>query len=686
MIGQTISHYKILEKLGEGGMGVVYRAEDTKLKREVAIKFLPRHIAAEAEKRERFKIEAQAAAALNHPNIATIHAIEEVDDDMFIVMEYIDGHELKEQVAGGKLQVENAFDIAIQVAEGLKAAHDKGTIHRDIKSSNLMITNEGQVKIMDFGLAKILGGIQVTKIGTTLGTIAYMSPEQAQGKEVDLRTDIWSFGVVLYEMLTGEMPFKGDYEQAVIYSILNEEQQPISGLSSGVQKALEAIIQKMLCKDLDKRYQQVEDVLLDLTALHRQEISTGPPATPMPRVKSTIAVLPFNNISCDLNQGYFADGVTEDIITALSKNRWLLVIARYSSFAFKDRSMDVRHIAAELGADYVVEGSVRKSGNRIRISAQLIDAVSGSHLWAERYDRDLEDIFAVQNEITETIAARIEPEIGAVERQRAERKPTKSLDAWDFYHLGLSYMYKFTKEGNAEARRLFRSAIELDPKFAEVYAQLAYCQVINMVYFDAEPTAEILDDALRAAKTAVALDDRNALAHFTLGRVHLARCEYELSIAELETAIELNPCLAVAHCGLGDALAYTGRLEDSISHFDEAIRLSPHDPYRWGFLSYGSLAYLFLRQHEKAAEWARNAIRVPNSHYWANAHLVAALGHLNRPDEARTALEELLHRKPEFSCEFAKKHLFYIRSSAQLEHYLDGLRKVGVSEETLDDH
>jgi TolB-like protein len=401
---------------------------------------------------------------------------------------------------------------------------------------------------------------------------------------------------------------------------------------------------------------------------------------PTPTDKPSVAVLPLTNLSGDPEQEYFADGITEDIITALSRNRWLSVVARNSTYAYKGRSVDVRHIASELGVDYVVEGSVRKAGDRVRIAAQLIDAASGNHIWAERYDRDLDDMFAVQDEITDTVAGSIEPELGAAESQRARRKATESLDAWDCYHLGLSHMYKFNETGNAEAQRLFRKALEIDPDFGAAHARLAYAMVISTVYFDADPTATFLDDALHVAQRAAALDDQNALAHFAVGRAHLVRREYNRAVAEFETAVELNPALAQAHCGLGDALAYAGRLEESISRFEEAVRLSPHDPYRWGFLMYGSLAHLFLKHHETAAEWAEKAVQVPNSHYWANAALVAALGHLDRRDETRAAVAELRRRKPEFTCRFAKDHLFYLTSPAQVDHYLEGLRKAGVPE------
>jgi TolB-like protein len=394
--------------------------------------------------------------------------------------------------------------------------------------------------------------------------------------------------------------------------------------------------------------------------------------------KPSIAVLPFTNMSEDPEQEYFSDGITEDIITALSCFRLFSVIARSSTFIYKNQAVDVRQVAEELRARYVVGGSIRKAGNRVRITAQLIDATSGNHIWAERYDRHLEDIFAVQDEIVETIAGRLGSEVDTFERHQAERKPTRNLDAWGFYHLGLSQFYKFSKDGNSEAQRLFRRAIELDPKFAPAYSRLANSIVLSMVYFDAESTPEILDDALATARTAVDIDDKDAWAHFALGRVHLARCEYDLCIAECDISIKLNPYLAQAHCALGDSLAYMDRFGESISRFEEAIRLTPHDPWRWGFLSYRSMAHLFMKQHEAAAEWANKAILVPNCHYSANAHLVAALGHMGRVDDMRAAVEELLRKKPEFSCNLARKNLFYIKSSAQMEHYLDGLHKAGL--------
>ncbi|NJN40183.1 MAG: tetratricopeptide repeat protein [Gammaproteobacteria bacterium] len=415
-------------------------------------------------------------------------------------------------------------------------------------------------------------------------------------------------------------------------------------------------------------------------AVRSKEEAAGAASSPAVESKPRVAVLPFDNMSGVRDDEYLADGITEDVITALSKDRGLSVIARNSTFAFKGRSIDVRRMGKELGAGYVVEGSVRRAGNRVRISAQLLDAASGNHIWAERYDRDLDDIFALQDEITGTIAARIEPELEMVERQRAQRKPTRNLGAWDCYHLGMAHVYTFTKEGNTQAQKLFRRAIELDDQFAQAHARLAYCMVLEMVYYEAEPSQTVLDEALRLVQRAVFLDDQEAFCHLAVARVRLARREYALALIACEAALKLNPHSAVAYCVFANGLAYSGRLEDSLGALEEAIRLSPNDPWRPAFFSYGSMAHLLLGHFETAAEWARSAISLPNCQHWAHAHLAAALGQLGKVDEANAALAELLQMKPEFSCSYARQHLFYLESDEQVEQYVDALRHAGLRE------
>lgn len=422
------------------------------------------------------------------------------------------------------------------------------------------------------------------------------------------------------------------------------------------------------------------DLIAPTPAAAQGGMQTGSETLREPRAKPTIAVLPFNNMSGDPEQEYFSDGITEDIITALSKHRSLLVIARNSAFAFKGQDRDVRQVGLDLGADYLVEGSVRKIGKHIRITAQLVETEDGRHIWAERYDRDIQDMFAIQDEITAAISARIEPEIGTAERVRSEHKPPQVLHAWDFFRLGTRHFYKSTADDNREAQRLFGRAIELDCELAQAHAFLAYALVLSMVYFDVEPSDERLSEAVAIARKGVELDEQDALVRFMYGRALLARKDYGDALAELESAVDLNPNLAVVYCGLGDSLAYEGRFSEAIPHFEKAISLSPYDPQRGAFYSYRALAHLLARQFELAAEWAQRATRIPNPHFWSFAHRVAALGHLQRPEASQAALVELLRRKPEFSCRVARKRLFYVKDPAHLDLYIEGLRKAGLPE------
>ena len=394
-----------------------------------------------------------------------------------------------------------------------------------------------------------------------------------------------------------------------------------------------------------------------------------------PSVMPGIAVAPFADLSADRTGASLADGITQDIISALTRYRWLSVMASQAG-----SDADIRVRAAERGASYVIEGTVQVSGERLRVTARLVALDSGRYIWVQRYDRTIADIFEIQDEITETIAGTIEPELAAAEAKRARERGEDNLTAFDAYHLGLAAQYEFSQESNLEAQRLFRLAIDLDPGFAAAYARLAYALVISTIYFEAKPVDEILDQALDLAKQATRLDDQDAIAHFALGRAYLALGEYESSVIELEAAIALNPSLAQAHCALGDSLAYAGRLSESVPEFEEAVRLSPHDPYRWAFLTYGAVAYLFMKDHETAAKWAQEAVRVPNSHYGANAALATALGHLGRDDEAKAAVAELLRRRADFTCSLARERLFYLRAPEQVEHYIEGLRRAGLPE------
>jgi TolB-like protein/class 3 adenylate cyclase/Flp pilus assembly protein TadD len=395
--------------------------------------------------------------------------------------------------------------------------------------------------------------------------------------------------------------------------------------------------------------------------------------------RPSVAVLPFTNLNRDPDEDYFADGISEDVTTALSKNRWLTVIARNPAFAFRNSKDSIRTIGEKLGAGYVVTGSVRKAGSRFRITVQVVDTDSEQSVWSERFDRDMVDIFELQDEISELVAARIEAELGLTEQRKAERRPRKNLGAWDLYQLGVAEFYKFTQESNLKSQDLLRQSIELDPVFAGAHSRYAYAIVLSMVYFDAIPDDARMDEALSAARRAIELDDQDANSYFTIGRVHLARREYDLAIDALEHALALNPCLAVSYCGLGDSLAYEGRLDEAIEQFEIAIKLSPHDPFRWAFFSYRSLAHLFRGEFADAVSWARKAVQIPNAQYWARAHLVSALGHLGDEDQAQSAVGDLVRIKPEFSIDFAQEHLFYLKRADQMEMYLEGLKKAGVA-------
>jgi TolB-like protein/Tfp pilus assembly protein PilF len=407
------------------------------------------------------------------------------------------------------------------------------------------------------------------------------------------------------------------------------------------------------------------------------EARRADPLTAMAR-RPSVAVLPFINQNRDPDEDHFADGMSEDIITALSKHRWLTVIARNPAFAFRNSSDSIRTIGEKLNADYIVTGSVRKAGARFRITVQVVEAPTEQSVWSERFDRDMVDVFELQDEVSELVVARIEAELGLAEQRKAGKRPRKNLGAWDLYQLGMAAFYKFTQESNLRCQELLRESIRLDPEFAGAHSRLAYAIVLSMVYFDASPDQALMDEALAAAKRAIELDDQDANSYFTIGRVHLARREYDLAIDALQYALELNPSLAVTYCGLGDSFAYEGRLDEAIQQFEIAIKLSPHDPFRWAFYSYRSLAHLFRGEFEQAASWARNAVRIPNAQYWARAHLVAALGHLGDRSQAEAAVRDLLSVKPGFSLDFARKHLFYLKRADQLETYIEGLRKAGV--------
>ncbi len=395
--------------------------------------------------------------------------------------------------------------------------------------------------------------------------------------------------------------------------------------------------------------------------------------------KPSIAVLPFSNMSGDPDQDYFSDGITEDIITALSKIRWFFVIARNTTFTYKDQNVDVKQVAKDLGVRYVLEGSVRTAGGRVRVTAQLIDAVTGGHVWADRYDRDLADIFALQDEMTQTIVAAIEPELSSVERERARRKPPDSLDAWGCYQRGLWHLHRFTKPDNEEAEQLFQRAAELDPGFSGAFMGLAIVGYWNVLFGHVHSPEETLAEAFTAAHTAISLDDKDAMAHWALGRVYTQMGESEAAIAELETALSINPSFAHAYYSLGWTLILAGRMEEALPRIDQALRLNPHDPSAWTFLTGRAIALLLLHRYAEAVNDARRGTRHPSANFLAPATLASVLGHLGEKNEARSALDRVYQLRPDFSASLMRR-LFSFRQEDERACFLDGLHKAGLPE------
>ncbi|HVO74661.1 MAG TPA: protein kinase [Ignavibacteriaceae bacterium] len=627
MVGQSILHYNILEKLGEGGMGIVYLAEDTKLKRNVAVKFLPNYILSNEEERKRFEIEAQAAASLNHPNICTIYSIEEADDNVFIVMEYIEGKELKDIVVAGlpgksgqaapSLQIKDVINYAIQIAEGLEAAHKKEIVHRDIKSQNIMITTGGKVKIMDFGLAKIEAGVQVAKTGSTAGTAAYMSPEQAGGDELDHRTDIWSFGVVLYEMLTGKVPFKGDYEQALIYSIINEEHHPVSELRPDVLPAFSKIIDLCLEKDPHARFQNMESIIEELKLLAKKKKKDLPADNLV-----SIAVLPFADISPEYNNQYFSDGLTEEIITRLSKLKGARVISRASVMNYQRAGKDMMQIAAELGVSYVLEGSVRKNASDLRISTQLIDAKQDIYLWADKYSGTMDDIFEIQENVAEKITKALKVHLSPVEKKNLKQRWTHKTDAYQLYLKGRFFWNKRTQEGLQLAIKYFEQAIEIDSQYALAWAGIA--DSYNLLgEYGTIPRKETYPKAKEAVKKALKFDNNLAEAHTSLASLlMLHEWDWKNSFHEFQTAIKLNPNYSTAHHWFAEWFLFNGRFDEAIKEISVAVELEPLSP---AILKDKGMAFYYARRYDDAIEFAGKALELDPE--FGSAHRLLSLAY-----------------------------------------------------------
>jgi serine/threonine protein kinase/tetratricopeptide (TPR) repeat protein len=597
--GTMVSHYRIIEKIGAGGMGEVYLAEDTELARKVALKFLPPHLCQDEDCRKRFKREAQAVAKLNHPNIITIHEVSEYHGRLFFAMELVEGQSLREMAKGKELGIDRIIELAIQVCDGLGAAHDKRVIHRDIKPSNIVIDAYGRPKILDFGLAAIQGGEHLTQTGSTLGTVGYMSPEQVLGDEIDHRSDLFSLGVVLYEMIAGRTPFERDNEAATLKAIGQDSPEPLARYKSDISDELQRTVSKLLEKDPSMRYQSAAGLISDFKTLGRDQLSDSKEEVSRP----SIAVLPFTNLSADPEQEYFCDGMAEEIINALTHVEGLRVVARTSCFAFKGKHIDIREIGRKLNVDNVLEGSVRKAGGRVRITGQLIKISDGYHLWSDKFDRDLEDVFEVQDEISLAIVQKLKTKLLGGEHEQIVKRPTDNLDAYNLYLRGRYHWNKRSPKEVQRAIECLKGAVELDPEFTLGYAGLADAYVIqadNIHVHERRPT--LLALAEKSVFKALELDSSLAEAHAALAQIRFSQWEWHEAEKEHLLAIKLNPRYATAHHWYSIFLAAKGRFAQSWEHIKLARMLDPLSPAM--ITAQAFICYL-LRQYDKAIELCR---------------------------------------------------------------------------------
>jgi serine/threonine protein kinase/Flp pilus assembly protein TadD len=607
ILGRIISHYTVLEQLGGGGMGVVYKARDTRLGRNVALKFLPDDISQDPQAIERFRREARAASALNHPNICTIHDIGEFEGRPFIAMELLEGQTLKHRIAVKPIEVSELLEIGIQIANGLDAAHSKGIVHRDIKPANIFLVERGQAKILDFGLAKrtlALGNaaesVGVTSIptqshtlkedhltspGSSMGTTLYMSPEQARGEELDARSDLFSLGVVLYEMATGFTPFAAATSALVFDGILHSAPAPAKELNPRLPVALQSILDKTLEKDPDLRCQTAAELRADLKRLKRDLDSGRRPAAdsadksisgsgPQPAAARhrSVAVLYFENQSGAKEDEYFRDGITEDIVTELSKIKQLEIFPRSEMLAFRDKPVTAQQVGQQLNAAYVLEGSIRRAGNRVRITAQLVEASTRHSVWAERYDRQLEDVFAIQEEIARSIAQALRITLTPQEEQTIARKPTENPLAYDCYLRGRSYA---RRENMDYALQMFEQAIQLDPDFALAHAGIAY--MCGLIYQVREQNPKWVERGLAACDRATALAPDLPEVLVAHARIFYAQKKYDESAMAAQRAIERKPDCEGSWNILGRAYFAAGRFEEAAALTERALEANGDD-------------------------------------------------------------------------------------------------------------